>query len=160
MGTLVRDCTLIDCTGAAPLPDAAILVEDGRLADLGPRAEVVRRAGDGHTVVSLEGDTVLPGLWDAHVHLGAVVPPHEPQFRGEVDAAFAYRAVRKATDNLKVGITSLRTMGDRNNADLHLKRAIELEPRNRIVARQDADFAHLATQAPFDSLLYPEKKGW
>ncbi|MGE3908840.1 MAG: amidohydrolase family protein [Chloroflexota bacterium] len=125
MGTLLRDCTLIDCTGAGPLADAAILIEDGRLADLGPRAEVVKRAGDGHTTVSLEGDTVLPGLWDAHMHLGAVVPPHEPQFRGEAEAHYAYRAVRKATDCLKIGITSLRTMGDRNGADLQLKRAIE-----------------------------------
>jgi imidazolonepropionase-like amidohydrolase len=125
VGTLLRDCSLIDCTGAEPLPDAAILVDDGRLADLGPRAEVVRRAGDGHTTVSLEGDTVLPGLWDAHIHLGAVVPPHEPQFRGESEAHYAYRAARKAIDCLKVGITSLRTMGDRHNADLHLKRAIE-----------------------------------
>jgi tetratricopeptide (TPR) repeat protein len=50
--------------------------------------------------------------------------------------------------------------GDLAGAHASLKRAIELEPRNRILARQDADFAHLATQAPFDSLLYPEKKGW
>ena len=40
------------------------------------------------------------------------------------------------------------------------KRAIELEPRNRILARQDADFALMASQPPFDALLYPEKKGW
>ncbi|MCC7368981.1 MAG: amidohydrolase family protein [Chloroflexi bacterium] len=126
MGTLLRDCTLIDCTGAPPLADAAILVgEDGRLADLGPRSEVEKRAGAGHSTVSLEGDTVLPGLWDAHMHLGAVVPPHEPRFRGEAESHYAYRAVRKATDCLRIGITSLRTMGDRNNADLQLKRAIE-----------------------------------
>jgi tetratricopeptide (TPR) repeat protein len=41
-----------------------------------------------------------------------------------------------------------------------LKRAIELEPRNRIVARQDPDLTTLAHQPPFDALLYPEKKGW
>jgi tetratricopeptide (TPR) repeat protein len=41
-----------------------------------------------------------------------------------------------------------------------LRRAIELEPRNRIIARQDQDFAPLAHHAPFDALLYPEKKGW
>ena len=29
-----------------------------------------------------------------------------------------------------------------------------------MIARQDADFAHLANQPPFDSLLYPEKKSW
>jgi tetratricopeptide (TPR) repeat protein len=41
-----------------------------------------------------------------------------------------------------------------------LKRAIDLEPRNRIAARQDADFAPFANQPPFDALLFPEKKGW
>ncbi len=47
--------------------------------------------------------------------------------------------------------------GDIAGAHEHLKRAIELEPKNRIVARQDADFAPLANQPPFDVLLYPEK---
>lgn len=50
--------------------------------------------------------------------------------------------------------------GDPNHAYESLKRAIELEPRNRIIARQDQDFAPLAHQPPFDALLYPEKKGW
>jgi len=50
--------------------------------------------------------------------------------------------------------------GDTANAYENLKRAIELEPRNRIMARQDPDFAPLANQPPFDVLLYPEKKGW
>ena len=51
--------------------------------------------------------------------------------------------------------------GDVANACENLKRAIELEPRNRIIARQDADFGPLAHQPPFDALLYPEKKsGW
>ena len=38
-----------------------------------------------------------------------------------------------------------------------LKRAIEIQPRNRIAARQDADFAGIANQSPLDRLLYPEK---
>jgi tetratricopeptide (TPR) repeat protein len=50
--------------------------------------------------------------------------------------------------------------GDLPKAYENLKRAIELEPRNRILARQDADFAPLASHPPFDALLYPEKKGW
>lgn len=50
--------------------------------------------------------------------------------------------------------------GDHLNAQVHLKRAIELEPRNRLIARQDADFAPLANQPPFDALIYPEKKIW
>jgi tetratricopeptide (TPR) repeat protein len=50
--------------------------------------------------------------------------------------------------------------GDAANAHLNLKRAIELEPRNRLIARQDADFAPLANQPPYDALIYPEKKSW
>jgi tetratricopeptide (TPR) repeat protein len=48
--------------------------------------------------------------------------------------------------------------GDVANAYENLRRAIELEPRNRIIARQDADFGPLAHQPPFETLLYPEKK--
>jgi tetratricopeptide (TPR) repeat protein len=50
--------------------------------------------------------------------------------------------------------------GDLSGAHENLRRAIEIEPRNRIMARQDADFAPLANQPPFDALLYPEKKSW
>lgn len=50
--------------------------------------------------------------------------------------------------------------GDATGAHDHLKRAIELEPRNRIMARQDGDFGALAGQPPFQALLYPEKKNW
>jgi tetratricopeptide (TPR) repeat protein len=50
--------------------------------------------------------------------------------------------------------------GDLINAQHNLKRAIELEPRNRLIARQDADFAPLANQPPFDAIIYPEKKSW
>jgi len=41
----------------------------------------------------------------------------------------------------------------------HLARAIELQPRNRLIARQDADFAPVARHPWFDALLYPEKRG-
>ena len=50
--------------------------------------------------------------------------------------------------------------GDLASAQVNLRRAIELEPRNRLIARQDADFAPLAHQAPLRSLLYPDKNAW
>jgi len=50
--------------------------------------------------------------------------------------------------------------GDLYGAHRHLERAIELEPRNRLAARQDADFAPFAGQPPLDGLLFPEKHGW
>jgi len=50
--------------------------------------------------------------------------------------------------------------GEQAGALEHLKRAIELEPKNRLMARQDADFGPLAGQPMFQALLYPEKKSW
>ncbi len=48
--------------------------------------------------------------------------------------------------------------GDLQGAYENLKRAIDIQPRNRISARQDADFAVFANQPPLDRLLYPDKK--
>ena len=47
--------------------------------------------------------------------------------------------------------------GDYQNARESLQRAIELEPRNRIHARNDADFAGFARQPAIASLLSREK---
>jgi tetratricopeptide (TPR) repeat protein len=47
--------------------------------------------------------------------------------------------------------------GDYQNARESLQRAIELEPRNRMHARNDADFADLARQPAIATLLFREK---
>ncbi|HVV43830.1 MAG TPA: hypothetical protein VHC72_01455 [Bryobacteraceae bacterium] len=50
--------------------------------------------------------------------------------------------------------------GDGNAACENLKRAIDLEPRNRILARQDPEFSALASQFPgLRALLSPEPAG-
>lgn len=49
--------------------------------------------------------------------------------------------------------------GDIDGAHDHLKRAIDLEPRNRISARQDADFAAFSNQPQIQQLLFPDKTG-
>ena len=40
----------------------------------------------------------------------------------------------------------------------NLKRAIDLQPRNRVAARQDTDFAGFVDKPPLDRLLFPERK--
>jgi tetratricopeptide (TPR) repeat protein len=49
--------------------------------------------------------------------------------------------------------------GDLAGACVHMRRAIELQPRNRIMARNDPDFAEIGQQPPLQELLYPEKTG-
>jgi tetratricopeptide (TPR) repeat protein len=47
--------------------------------------------------------------------------------------------------------------GDVRGACRHLRRAIEIEPRNRIAARNDPDFAGIGQLSPLFELLYPER---
>jgi tetratricopeptide (TPR) repeat protein len=52
----------------------------------------------------------------------------------------------------------LALSGDSQGAYDSLKRAIEIQPRNRMVARQDSDLDKIGKQLPFQRLLYPEKE--
>ena len=70
-------------------------------------------------------------------------------------------AIAPGSDHIHYALALAQALsGDLANAQENLRRAIELEPRNRMIARQDADFAPLANQAAIRSLLYPEKKAW
>ena len=62
--------TLIDGTGAPPVPDAAVVIRNGRIVAAGPRSKVKipKRA----TVLDAHGKTILPGLWDMHAHFEQV----------------------------------------------------------------------------------------
>src|SRR5262249_28396668 len=58
---------LVDGTGTAPTDDAAVLVDDGRIVAAGPRARV--SVPEGTRVIDVRGQTLLPGLFDAHTHV-------------------------------------------------------------------------------------------
>jgi tetratricopeptide (TPR) repeat protein len=47
--------------------------------------------------------------------------------------------------------------GDMQRAAEHMKRAIELQPRNRGLARNDPDFDEIAQRSPMRELLFPER---
>jgi imidazolonepropionase-like amidohydrolase len=58
--------TLIDGTGADPLPDAALVVQGNRIVAVGPRAEV--SIPPGAQIIDLPQATILPGFINTHVH--------------------------------------------------------------------------------------------
>lgn len=126
MATLLQGCSVIDATGSPALADGAVLIDGDRIVAVGPLVEVERQAAPDAERVDLGGAHLIPGLWDAHIHLGAVVPPHETRFEHEAEAHYLLRCLRKAQDNLRCGITSLRTLHDRFDADLKLRNAIEM----------------------------------
>ncbi len=117
MTTAVRGATLIDGTGADPVPNATVIVEDGRITRLGRNQRVPR----GAEVIDAQGRTVLPGLIDAHLHLmgrpatlqeNMLMPPSLRLFEG----------ARHALDTLDAGVTAVRDAG---GAPLGFKLALE-----------------------------------
>lgn len=58
--------TLIDGTGSGPVPDAVVVMRDGRIACAGPPT-ACPVPQDAH-VVEARGKWIVPGLIDAHVH--------------------------------------------------------------------------------------------
>jgi imidazolonepropionase-like amidohydrolase len=66
-GTLVLvNGTLINGTGADPIPDAVLVIDGSRIVAVGPRADAA--IPDGVQVVDVQGGTILPGFINAHVH--------------------------------------------------------------------------------------------
>ena len=58
---------IIDGTGGPVLKDSAILIDDERITEVGPRAAVTLPPNTEE--INLSGLTLLPGLIDTHDHL-------------------------------------------------------------------------------------------
>ncbi len=110
--TVFRGGSVFDGTGSAPAP-ADVAVEDGRIVDVG--------AGlDGDEAVDATGRTLLPGLFDCHVHVNT---SHIDLWR-QVNTPFSYsfyEAARNLGLTLRAGITSVRDAG---GADLGMQQAL------------------------------------
>jgi imidazolonepropionase-like amidohydrolase len=59
--------TLIDGSGGAAIPDATVVVAQGRIVSAGRAVAVTIPAGAQR--VDVRGRTIAPGLWDMHAHL-------------------------------------------------------------------------------------------
>jgi imidazolonepropionase-like amidohydrolase len=68
--TVLRNFTLIDGTGRAPVTAAALTIDEDRIGWVGPVAQL--KVPSGASTVDLSGKYLLPGLIDSHVHLALV----------------------------------------------------------------------------------------
>jgi tetratricopeptide (TPR) repeat protein len=64
-----------------------------------------------------------------------------------------------AADHVLYALAACQSLaGDLQAGYENLKRAIDLQPRNRLAARQDPDFAAMSEHPAFIRLLYPDRK--
>ena len=67
--TALTRTTLIDGTGAPPRENVTIVMQDGRIRDIGPTGKVAIPAGA--TVADMRGKFIVPGIINAHGHVSA-----------------------------------------------------------------------------------------
>jgi imidazolonepropionase-like amidohydrolase len=115
---ILRGATLIDGTGAPPVRDRAVIVEDGRI--VGVTGDDAPRGGG--PVVDLGGLTLMPGLINCHVHLcmaGDADPART--LADESYAATVVSAVVRARRTVEAGVTTVRDLGGREYAEIAVR---------------------------------------
>jgi len=64
-----RGATLVDGTGAPPIPNSLLVVDGGRIVSVGAAtSEALAKLPPGAQIVAADGKWIVPGLIDAHVH--------------------------------------------------------------------------------------------
>ena len=126
--TAIRAGRLLDPEAGVVRPNQVILIEGGRIRDVGPDLAIPA----GATVIDLSKMTVLPGLVDAHNHLALTykpVPENNVYYYTYVQESTALRAIQAVSNGIQMlasGFTIVRDMGNAGNyADSALRQAIE-----------------------------------
>lgn len=133
---VVKNGQLVDGTGAVPVLDGALLIEDGRISYAGPAAGLPT-VPQGVRVIDACGGTIMPGLIEAHFHPTyfnvAALEDLDIKYPVEYVTILAACNAKLA---LECGYTSARSGGSLFNIDVWLKKAIEsdLVPGPRLAA--------------------------
>ena len=118
MRLVLTGANIVDGASPAPIEDASVLIEDGRIREIVRGGKAVDTRGA--TVMELDGAYLLPGLWDAHVH------PEYPLQPGigiaQQTADFGAQLSRALTHG---GVTSVRCGGAANYMDVAWRRVFD-----------------------------------
>ena len=112
---VIRNAELLDCTGADPQTGVDVAVSGSVISGIGPGA-----GSSPDQVIDGTGLTLMPGLTDAHVHMGLVDPAGGIGDLPWIDYVFTVRGVIENT--LQEGFTTVRDAG---GLDPHWARLVE-----------------------------------
>jgi imidazolonepropionase-like amidohydrolase len=116
--------TLVDGYGGQPIPNSIVLIEGERIKAVGQIGQLVVPAGA--EVISTTGMSVLPGLWDMHVH--TMIDGHadydhwDKTYTGQILEQTIMPA--SARQLLMAGVTSARDLGAPLEPIIHVRDAI------------------------------------
>ncbi len=144
MHTLYHNCRLIDGTGRPAIEQACLITEGGVIVYAGPAQGAPGDLPIGQRL-DMQGRTLLPGLFNCHVHM-ALRFPFSAYLVDEYKTP-AYRAMavyRRAMEAMWCGVTTLRAVGEADDTDLAVRDAIarNMVMGSRIVSAGTILIAH------------------
>jgi imidazolonepropionase-like amidohydrolase len=118
---VLKGGTLIDGTGANPVPNAIVVIQGNRILDVGA-ASAVRLPAKVDRTIDVTGSWVMPGLVDLHLHFTQQRGDDFQLYR-DSPAAAAIRGVLLASQLIDGGITAVRDVGTLDDVALKIKEA-------------------------------------
>ncbi|MBN3520660.1 amidohydrolase family protein [Algoriphagus lutimaris] len=112
--------TLIDGFGGVPIRNSVILIQDEKIVAVGQEGSL--EVPDGAEVISTEGMSVMPGLWDMHVHL--MINGHSDYTHWDstyIDVLDPVIMPASAHQLLLAGVTSARDLGAPLEASINVR---------------------------------------
>jgi len=105
---------VVDGTDRAPIPDAAIVVRDGRIVAVGPMGRVTIPPDAQR--ITLAGKTITPGIVNAHGHVGNTVGLEQGHYSAE-------NVLRDLRTYAAYGVTTVFSLGDDQDAGIKARDA-------------------------------------
>jgi imidazolonepropionase-like amidohydrolase len=144
---LLKAGQILDVRTGKYLAGAGVLVENNRIKEVGPLAQVQAHAAKDAQVIDLGAATLLPGLVDCHAHLltsGTSISSQEVILNaaaGMSPTARVLLGTHNAREDLEAGFTTVRIVGHSGiDGDVSLREAINLGwlvgPRIQAAARK------------------------
>ncbi len=126
---VIRDCTVADSRGQRP-ERVDITIGRGSILEIRPAVRAAPPMYEAEMLIDGSGVTVVPGLINAHEHLGVVHPGTYAEHRlaRETPSQRFGRMGRNAARALRAGVTGLRLVGERDGLDLVLREASDGRP--------------------------------
>ena len=106
---LLKNVSIIDGTGADPLLGASVVVEGMYIKDIFLREN--KFIPSGTAVLDCKHQTLLPGLIDAHVHMGPIDANISTQHRLYSNSMFVIKTLHVIRETLEQGFTTVRDCG-------------------------------------------------
>ncbi|MEE8577114.1 MAG: amidohydrolase family protein, partial [candidate division Zixibacteria bacterium] len=123
--TVLTNCSVIDCTGNPAQRDMTVIITGNEITSISKGAYQQSRQEDDVRVIDLDGAYVLPGFWNVHMHLSALLPDPNHVLDNETLPSAVVRSILNAMEGLRHGFTAIRSVGERDYLDVDLRDAFD-----------------------------------